>query len=651
MIFLKKLFGDKPLRRPDAGQWVHEEPADRMLQRGNSPLTPERAGQLLVAADSGDIAQLCWAASVIELENWDVRQAMETRRLALSGCDWHIAPGDDSEAAKSAADAFADALKTAGTGVGNEFDTFDDLMSDMMTAVISPFAASEIIWQPGGGVAGFSRIDPWHFTLRDSLRPRLITTNEPNGIELPPHKILLHSYRRGGDFTRRGLIRTLIWLHVFQNFPIKDLLGFVERFGMPFVIARIDNATWDKERGTIQRLIRSFGSCGGGVFTRATEVQLLQAANNTGEIYFRLLDYTGAAITRCILGQTASSSDGGGLSKDNAQSQVRQDILEADARAIEGTTSARLAAPWASFHFGPGVGCPLLQIESEQPEDQKQAAEVREIDARTIQSLSGAGWQVADPAVLKDRFGFAFLRPAAAPAQQPVQGAPAADAETLNLKQKYDAMGVAIRAGLLTATPEIEEQTRRELRLPAISDAVRKAWQATGGIRQPITLKTAEAEAVNAALDVNDADTMPMSAEQRLNRGAAIVSALGNGLIHRTADVDAALAAAFGVSPDSLRLAAEDSTGIPGSLADRATKELFKTGALTRWLGPMEEEIAALAAEEDPETVKRKLSALLANPAFGSSGAFERVLEKLAATGIAEGAVVADARRRSGRHG
>ena len=80
----------------------------------------------------------------------------------------------------------------------------------------------------------------------------------------------------------------------------------------------------------------------------------------------------------------------------------------------------------------------------------------------------------------------------------------------MSLKDKYVALGVAIRAGLLTATPEIEEQTRTELGLPAMSPEVKKAWEATGGIRQPITLKSAESEAVADALDVDDKGKMAM---------------------------------------------------------------------------------------------------------------------------------------------
>ena len=142
-------------------------------------------------------------------------------------------------------------------------------------------------------------------------------------------------------------------------------------------------------------------------------------------------------------------------------------------------------------------------------------------------------------------------------------------------------MGVAIRAGLLTATPEIEEQTRRELGLPPISDAVRKSWEATGGIRQPITLKTAEEAAVSEALDVDDraaaAQVLPMAAE---------------------------------------------------TAAD----------PLDEWLGPVQRELSALTGEDlDEEAFKTRLLSLASGAGFGDSGNFEQVLENIICAGIAAG--------------
>ena len=157
------------------------------------------------------------------------------------------------------------------------------------------------------------------------------------------------------------------------------------------------------------------------------------------------------------------------------------------------------------------------------------------------------------------------------------------------LKQKYDAMGVAIRAGLLTATPEIEAQTRAELGLPEMSPEVRKAWEATGGIRQPITLKSAEADAVNDALNIDDNDKK-----------------------------DAVMGAE---KPPAQSLGTE--------LHD----------ALTEWLQPLVDELDVLVAGDlSEDEFKRRLAAAAAGKAFGSSEKFEKILEERIYDGIAAGA-------------
>ena len=149
---------------------------------------------------------------------------------------------------------------------------------------------------------------------------------------------------------------------------------------------------------------------------------------------------------------------------------------------------------------------PEIHFQVEVPEDQLHLANI-------INVLSQAGFK-ADEHELSERFGLKLKY------ESPQISAPASfgmysnededAAHNLNLKQKYDAMGVAIRAGLLTATPDIEIQTRNELGLPEMSDDVKKSWEATGGMRQPITLKSAESEAVNDALKI---DQNAMSAE------------------------------------------------------------------------------------------------------------------------------------------
>jgi hypothetical protein len=57
-----------------------------------------------------------------------------------------------------------------------------------------------------------------------------------------------------------------------------------------------------------------------------------------------------------------------------------------------------------------------------------------------------------------------------------------------NLKAKFDAYGVAVRAGAITPADVDEDQFRQEAGLPPMSQAVKGAWKEDKGFRRPITL-------------------------------------------------------------------------------------------------------------------------------------------------------------------
>lgn len=387
------------------GMNVFPDASDRYETDASRSLTPSKIDTILTAALQGDICEQSKLALDIEEKNHDIGQSMETRKNAVLGIPWSVEPGDDTPAAKKAAEEFKKALDSAGGMNGK--DTFDELRSDMLTAIIAGFSVSEIIWKAGGGIAGFNYIEQRHFTFREHIL-KLVTTAEPNGIELTPRKFIVNRYRRrGSNIARGGLIRTLAWLHCFQNLNFKDLLSFIERYGMPFIVVKVDQNSWDNERNILKNLVRNFGPNGGGVFTKAVEFELLQAANNSGDVYFKLLEYCGAAITKLILGQTASSGDSSGLSKGDSQSKVRQDILEADCSILDTTINSQLAEPWNTFNSPAGTAAPKVKHHCKPPEDVKSLAD-------TVKIFYDAGYDT-DPDEMTAKAGFKLTRRVAAP--------------------------------------------------------------------------------------------------------------------------------------------------------------------------------------------------------------------------------------------
>ena len=219
----------------------------------------------MLSANTGDTEDQCRLSREILEKNADIMQALSTRKNAVIGCGWRLEPGDESEAARQAAEQLQSVLRECG---GDGSDAFEDLLEDLLGALLPGFAVSEILWQPGGGLTGFHHVGQQHFTFVDGYTPRLVTRDNPRGEVIDRKRIIFHRVRfHGGDPARGGLIRPLAWLHCFKTVGEKDLLSFIERHGMPFVAAKVDETTFEREKNLVKRLIRNFGSSG---FSRKT---------------------------------------------------------------------------------------------------------------------------------------------------------------------------------------------------------------------------------------------------------------------------------------------------------------------------------------------------------------------------------------------
>ncbi len=405
---------------PERGLAIVLSSSDRARADVGRHLTPDEIDRIMQLANQGDTLSLYKLCSEIEERNHVVRHALETRAAAVQRVPWEIVPADDSAEAAAIAEELQAQLKAAGSKpLGRRrLDTFRRLIGNMAAAALSGVSCNEIVWGEGGSLFAFKFI-PSHalrYTSPESPDSLMLLT-DAGDVEIPADKVIEHRLRSpSGDPARAGLIRTIAWLHCFLNLNVKDLLGFIERYGMPFLVAKVDRQSWENERNKIKQLIRNFGSSGGAVFTQNTELELLQASNNTGDIYFRLCEYAEDAIEKLILGQLASSGESAGLSGGDAQSEVRSDIKDADCVEVADTINAQLVAPWMRFNH-PGKAAPEFAFETEEKKDLKVLSE-------TVSNLHSAGLE-ADAEEMSETFGFKLTRAAVAPAPGFLSNGPA----------------------------------------------------------------------------------------------------------------------------------------------------------------------------------------------------------------------------------
>ena len=81
----------------------------------------------------------------------------------------------------------------------------------------------------------------------------------------------------------------------------------------------------------------------------------------------------------------------------------------------------------------------------------------------------------------------------------------------METKELTEILGVAVRAGVVTPSLEVEAAMRAKLELPEMSADVVAAWTADGGVRRPITLSSIKggesetAETIDGGEDSNAA--------------------------------------------------------------------------------------------------------------------------------------------------
>ena len=292
-------------------------------------LTPERLVRVISSADSGDprdqAALFDW---MVEKET-RIQWHLQTRRLAVLSRPWEVR----SESRPELALQLTDGLRTAG---------LQKALSWLLEAVAVGYSGVIVDWLPGAaGITGFRPIAKGSFVFDAGGNPAITGADLQHHAlaSFPPGQVMyMRNYFASGLPCRAGLLRTLLWLHVFKSSSFRGWNRFLERFGMPFVMGKIPSGDFQdaSKRRELMTSLLAIRSEGAGVGTTETEMQLINAAGSgdSARAYEAHQRYCDETATLLILGQLASSDRGSGLSQGGMQEEVRQDLLESDAAAL-----------------------------------------------------------------------------------------------------------------------------------------------------------------------------------------------------------------------------------------------------------------------------------------------------------------------------
>ena len=296
----------------------------------------------------------------------EVKSTFGQRQLAVTKCEWEVAPGGDRPIDKEAAEFLREQLHKIG---------WDNITTKMLMGVFFGYAVAEIIYKPEG-----SRIVIDAIKVRNTRRFRfgkegdlrlLTMSNMHEGIpaEAPYFWNFCAGAYNDDEPYGLGLAHWLYWPVLFKRNGIKFWLIFLEKFGMPTVVGKYDANALPEEKAKLLQSTRAVQTDSGIIMPKEMELALLEAGRSGTADYKMLQDVMDATIQKVVLGQTASTQGTPGkLGNDNLQADVRKDIIKADADLVCESANVSFVRWLIQWNF-PGAAIPRISRVTEEPED------------------------------------------------------------------------------------------------------------------------------------------------------------------------------------------------------------------------------------------------------------------------------------------
>lgn len=306
-----------------------------------------------------------------------VGSVLRTRAQAVIGKEWDIIPAsDDSQDMK-----IADYVKQV--FLGFPFDTAR--RSILRGGLLKGFSVSEVMWDQSEGDTFIRAMKHraqrrLRFDMNEHLR--LLTPENPlegsNLTALYPRKFQRFVF---GDEAETpygiGLGRELYWPWWFKKNGVKFWLMFCEQFGSPTKIGRYPGGSDSKQKDVLMDALDALTSSSSIAIPDGMSIDLIQAAKSGSvSTQAELTRYMDEEIAVCVLGQTATTTGTAGrLGNDDAQADVRDDLIKADADALCEHLNPGVVRWLVDYQF-PGHGrYPQIWIRCGQEADLKELSE------------------------------------------------------------------------------------------------------------------------------------------------------------------------------------------------------------------------------------------------------------------------------------
>jgi len=362
-----------------------------------SGLTPERLTSILQDAVEGDAHAYLTLAEEMEEREWHYISVLGTRKRAITAVEPTVEAATDAARDVEMADAVRELVRRP---------EFGDMVDDLMDALGKGYSAVEIVWDRSERQwwPRYAWRDPrfFRFDRASGQELRLLDEAAPyEGVALAPYKWIVHRPRlKTGLPIRGGLARFAAWIYLFKNYDLKAWMTFAEVFGMPLRLGKYGADASEEDIQVLLRAVANIGTDAAAVIPQSMEIQFVEAAKSAGgdALFKGMAEWLDRQTSKAVLGQTATTEGTAGkLGNEEAQQEVRRDILRSDVRQLMNTLNRDLVRPFIDLNFGPQPAYPRILLQVTEPED-------LDVLSQVLERLVPLGLDV-ETSVIRDKLG------------------------------------------------------------------------------------------------------------------------------------------------------------------------------------------------------------------------------------------------------
>ncbi|MBI5056992.1 MAG: DUF935 family protein [Nitrospirae bacterium] len=308
------------------------------------------------------------------LRDPEIRQAMQTRRLAVVGREWEIIPGSEKSADIKIAEFIKEVLLSC---------NFDNGRKALLSAIVLGFKSAEIMWEYSEGSIWINRFigkPSRRFTFDVDNNLRLLTfKNMIEGEAVPSRKFQVFAWGSdNGSPFGYGLGSSLYWMDWFAKNTLKFWMIFADKFGSPTAVGKYPNGTTTEQQGKLLSAIETIQTEAAIAIPDTMVIELLEAARQGSmDTYERLCNYLDKKKTKLILGQTLTSDvgDKGSYAASKTHDEVRKEFVKADADELCEALNDQVIKWLVDYNFPNVQRYPKIWIRTEDEDDLKPLAE------------------------------------------------------------------------------------------------------------------------------------------------------------------------------------------------------------------------------------------------------------------------------------